>query len=455
VSKLLPENIKQRIENINFAQHSVLERGTFYVDAMKVFKDYPLIGAGGGAWAVLYEKYQSYPYTSRQAHNFFLQYLIEVGAIGLAVLLLFLGFIGYAYIRHYVKMKSEEERERHFVFFIVTISLLLHSMIDFDMSYVYLAALVFLCLGGLVAPIQSDGPQSQWVARLRNNYEWTRYIYPGSMLILSLVMLVISVRLLAGNSAFKQAEQLVQEQKPIDQVMERLDQALSVATNHPDYTLYKIDLLQSAYSQTKDEKYFNQASAITDSLIQAEPHNRFALNDKYNFLIQKGKLTEALKLINDNVTNFAWDINMYDKQIALNFELGNQARMQKSYAAMDTYWNQCYEVYNTVLEKMKHLSTLPKEISQGRPFFVTPNIAYALGQIDFIHGNYASASDVLKQGVTDQWNDPVNRNIASWYLAALQKQGKSDQALYDKLIAADPNQKNQVQALANAVFLTK
>jgi hypothetical protein len=129
--------------------------------------------------------------------------------------------------------------------------------------------------------------------------------------------------------------------------------------------------------------------------------------------------------------------------------------MQKNYAAMDTYWDQCYEVYNTVLEKMKHLSTLPKEISQGRPFYVTQNIAYALGQIDFIRGDYATASDILKQGVTDQWNDLVNRNIASWYLAALQKQGKSDQALFDKLIAADPNQKNQIQALANAVFLTK
>jgi hypothetical protein len=129
--------------------------------------------------------------------------------------------------------------------------------------------------------------------------------------------------------------------------------------------------------------------------------------------------------------------------------------MQKNYTAMDSYWGQCLEIYNTVLEKMKQLSTLPKEISQGRPFNVTPNISFAIGQIDYIHENYASASDILKQGITDQWNDPVNRNIASWYLAALQKQGKSDQAMYDKLVAADPNQKGQIQTLVNAVFLTK
>lgn len=60
-----------RLENINFQQHSVLERITFYKDAMKVVKDYPIIGTGGGGWSSLYEQYQNNPYISRQVHNFF------------------------------------------------------------------------------------------------------------------------------------------------------------------------------------------------------------------------------------------------------------------------------------------------------------------------------------------------------------------------------------------------
>lgn len=50
---ILPDNVKTRIENINFQQHSVLERGTFYKDAVKLWTDYPIIGAGGGAWAFI------------------------------------------------------------------------------------------------------------------------------------------------------------------------------------------------------------------------------------------------------------------------------------------------------------------------------------------------------------------------------------------------------------------
>lgn len=62
---ILPDNMETRLENINFQQHSVLERITFYKDAMKVVKDYPILGAGGGGWSSLYEHYQNNPYTSR------------------------------------------------------------------------------------------------------------------------------------------------------------------------------------------------------------------------------------------------------------------------------------------------------------------------------------------------------------------------------------------------------
>lgn len=52
---ILPGNIGERLENLNLQQHSFLERMTFYKDAAKVVKDYPIIGAGGGAWASIYE----------------------------------------------------------------------------------------------------------------------------------------------------------------------------------------------------------------------------------------------------------------------------------------------------------------------------------------------------------------------------------------------------------------
>ncbi|NTZ20268.1 hypothetical protein EXW96_22790 [Paenibacillus sp. JMULE4] len=64
--------------------------------------DYPIIGAGGGGWSSLYQQYQSYPYTSRQAHNFLLQYLTEIGLLGILAIVFFILFIFIRYIKNII-----------------------------------------------------------------------------------------------------------------------------------------------------------------------------------------------------------------------------------------------------------------------------------------------------------------------------------------------------------------
>ncbi len=100
-------------------------------------------------------------------------------------------------------------------------------------------------------------------------------------------------------------------------------------------------------------------------------------------------------------------------------------------------------------DKINYLGTLPKGQSQGRPFNVTPNIALSIGQINFLNSNFSNASSVLQLGISNQMDNEGNRVIARWYLASLQKQGKNDQALQDKLFAADPNERQQIQFLLN------
>ena len=227
---ILPDNVKTRIENINFQQHSVLERGTFYKDAVKLWSDYPIIGAGGGAWASLYEKYQNNPYTSRQAHNFALQYLVEAGALG------FLAFIGFViavmvfYIRSYIK-SSQEKRDLHFLFFIVTISLLVHSMIDFDLSYVYLGAILFLALGGMLSN-STSAP-----IRLKSDSLALHKMFPALLAVLSIVMFYISAQLVSANSSYKQTLEVIKTSQDYNQIVAPLDKAISLHPAHPDYLL--------------------------------------------------------------------------------------------------------------------------------------------------------------------------------------------------------------------------
>jgi hypothetical protein len=461
-SQLLPESVKNRLENINFAQHSVLERGTFYSDAIKLFKDYPLFGAGGGAWSALYEKYQNNPYVSRQAHNFFLQYLVEVGLVGILIFILFLISIFYMYIRNYVR-SSSDSRDSHFLFFIIVIGLLIHSIIDFDLSYIYCGIVLFLSLGAMVS-YSGDAPLPfKW------NFDkpYVNKLFPSLLLILSIIMLFVSVRLLGANSSYFKAMDVISKSNNYDEIMAPLDEAIRLHPDHPDYLLPtqyfpgKTGILLQVYSQNKDEKFFAEAQQLLDGLKLKEQHNRGIVGQQLYMYQLKGQLQQAAELAVAQLAEFPWDITMYEAAIDLKVQLGNAARLANNQQAMDSNWNSALELNNTVLSRVEALKSLPKEQNQGNAFGVTDKIALSLSQIRYFKGDFAGTANMLKPYVktgefdrADQLGEAARAtqlNVARWYLAALQKQNMNDQPLYDKLMAADPNEKKMLEDLLGAV----
>lgn len=455
---ILPDNVKTRVENINFQQHSVLERGTFYKDAVKLWSDYPIIGAGGGAWASLYEKYQNNPYTSRQAHNFALQYLVETGVLG------FLAFIGFVlavmvfYIRSYIK-SSQEKRDLHFLFFIVTISLLVHSMIDFDLSYVYLGAILFLALGGMLSN-STSAP-----IRLKSDSLSLHKMFPALLAVLSIVMFYISAQLVSANGSYKQTLEIVKKSQDYNQIVAPLDKAISLHPAHPDYLLTgqvsRIGILLQVYNQmqkedpTKSEAFFNQAQDLLNQLLKKEPHNRMVAMQQLNMLLIKGNKQEALDWSNAQIPNYPWYIEMYEKSMSLGIDLANQAREKNNMQEYNSRLDNALATYKDVLARVDSLKNLPKEQLQGRPFVVTPSMALNAGQISYMRGDYAGAAATIQPHITENLDDQVNRLLVRWYLAVLQKQGTKNQALYDKLIAKDPTEKQAIEAIVATNFPTK
>jgi tetratricopeptide (TPR) repeat protein len=450
LKNLLPANIQTRLENINFAQHSVLERGTFYADAIKLWKDYPVIGAGGGAWAALYEKYQNNPYISRQAHNFFLQYLVETGALGLLVFLAFLAAVVYFFIKSWFHA-SQERRSQYLTFFIVVVSLLFHSIIDFDLSYVYLGALLFLSFGGMIAftnpfPMKFDIEKAA-----------VHKIYPASLLLLSIVLFIFSVKSLSSNSAFITFQKMLATNPSYNELVVPIDRAIQLSPNDPDYIIGyssgtghvpgKVTVLDQLYSQTKDGKYLAESENLIASLKQKEPHNRGVVSAQFNHFLIRGQVQEALALINSELPNFPWQIDLYEKSMTLAADLGSQAKAQGNLKEMETYTNGALEAYKNVLYRIELLKNLPKEQNQGQQFDVTKQISFAMGEVYFMRGDYGKSVELLKPIVSDQMDDQQNRVAARYYLAALNMQKQNDSALYDMLVAQDPSEKQQILAL--------
>jgi tetratricopeptide (TPR) repeat protein len=444
VTKALPENIRTRIENINFQQHSVLERGTFYKDAMKLFTDYPLLGAGGGAWSALYEKYQNNPYTSRQAHSFYLQYLVETGLIGMLAFALILMAILYLYIRNYAR-QDETAREGRFLFFIVAISLLIHSALDFNLSYVYLGLLVFLCLGAM-----SSGDSTELRAERLKKWFSNKWAMPSAFTLIALVMFFTSVQLVNANRNFKAtANLLATGVTDFNQITAPLNQALETRPAQPEYVQQKASILFQVYDQTKDEKFYNEAVQLIDKAREKNPYDFGLISQRLQSYLHKNDIKTALDMASTEINNFPWKVELYQIAIDLNTRLGLQAFDKKDQATQDRYWAQALQLYSRFDALHQTLASLPKEQAQGNDFSVTPQMSFSLGEIHFLQGKYDQAEAILRLGLNENLSEPFTRQLTRWYLAALQKQGKNDQALFDKLIAADANEKNEIQRLLN------
>lgn len=449
ITKLLPENIRVRIDNINFQQHSVLERGTFYADSLKLVKDYPIFGAGGGGWAALYEKYQNNPYTSRQAHNFFLQYLVEVGIFGFLIFAVLLGSVLYNFCRNYFK-SDQDTKDTKVLYLIVLISLLIHSVIDFNLSYAFLSIVIFICMGGLVSSL--DIIKAPFINRLSKMESYLPKVISGGTFVLAIVFITMSVRLLSGNTYYHQAIAEAQQAKPYTEVIATVDKALSMQQNHPDYVDLKQDILMQVYQQTKDPSLEQEAVQLVKDFRKTEPYHRIGINFQLNFFTEQRNFLEARSVNIEGIEIFPWDIDMYQSLVYILYELGNQSRSDKNIAQTDQYWNEAIELYNVVLAKVKHLESLPEGQLQGREFNVTPAIALYAGQIYYIKGDYSNAESALKHGITDNLEDSLAQTIARWYLAALHKQGKSEDSLKEKLFIANPQEAKKLEELLNTKF---
>ncbi|QHT59256.1 O-antigen ligase family protein [Paenibacillus lycopersici] len=441
VRQLLPGEIADRLENINFNQHSVLERGTFYKDAMKISADYPIFGAGGGAWNALYEKYQHNPYSSKQVHSYFLQTLVETGWVGLLLLIGFLACIFFIYLRCYIKDKSAGKT--HFVFYIFAVSILIHSAIDFDMSYIYLSAIVFLSLG-LMGAVYSS--QLVLPAKIREDESagkiW-RFGFPTGVALLAVVMLVGAGRAYMANGYYSNAIALVKDNKhELKDLLTPLDSALAYSPSNPEFILRKIDWLNQAYNQTKNKQYEETINALIGQLRQSDPYNRSLTLVEYTFAKNEGDTNKALTVLEEGIQNRPWNIEFYERAI-YEYSQAGKLDQQSNNAAEGTKWTRARELYAEVLHRIDLLKDLPKEQLQGRDFSVTPLMRLAIGQIDVEQKQYSDAVSVLKPLTKSKLEEQYVPNALRIYLNALEAQGKDDKKTREKLSAYEAASRKQ------------
>jgi hypothetical protein len=124
-------------------------------------------------------------------------------------------------------------------------------MIDFDLSYVYLGAVLFLALRTMLSN-SSSAP-----LRLKSESTVLHKAFPVLLAVLSIVMFYISAQLVSANSSYKQTLEVVKKSQDYNQIVAHLDKAISLHPALPDYLLTgqisRIGILLQVYNQMKTQ----------------------------------------------------------------------------------------------------------------------------------------------------------------------------------------------------------
>ncbi|MGG3625211.1 O-antigen ligase family protein [Bacillus gobiensis] len=112
----------------------------FYKEAIVMSKESPWIGFGGESWTIYYPKYEKEVLGLNQVHNGYLDFLIEIGWIGITIYALF--FILLIYL--IFKSRTVSSDKTHSVGVILALTMLFgHGMVDYDFSYGTIWLLIF------------------------------------------------------------------------------------------------------------------------------------------------------------------------------------------------------------------------------------------------------------------------------------------------------------------------
>ncbi|MEK5239756.1 O-antigen ligase family protein [Paenibacillus sp. FSL L8-0470] len=135
-------------ERITGPSMTVAARGLYYRDAWKLAAEAPWLGRGGETWRYSYLAAQSRPYVGSQVHSGYLDFLLNLGIVGLAAVLLLLLAAGWVVGAAAPRLLPS------------LLVIALHGAVDFDWSYGLTWLLLFLLPALAFAEVREEADNS-------------------------------------------------------------------------------------------------------------------------------------------------------------------------------------------------------------------------------------------------------------------------------------------------------
>ena len=136
---------------VDRSDYSIQGRLNFWRAGLAIFRDHPLVGTGPGTFAIVHAAYQKdVRYYARDAHNFYIQIMAEMGVMGLAALLVLGSSIWTMWGRTLRAAQGKEEYPLLVGVGLGVLAFSLHSAFDMDWMFPAIPAMAFGLIGVLV-----------------------------------------------------------------------------------------------------------------------------------------------------------------------------------------------------------------------------------------------------------------------------------------------------------------
>lgn len=304
--KYIPENIVRRFISIDVAERSFSTRMDFYKDSFKIFKDYPIFGAGGGAWEALYPKYQSEPYFSTEAHNYFLQTLVELGSIGILLMILLVGTIVYFI---FIMIKNQNLLEMTILFSIL--SLLAHSALDFNFSYLSIP----LFMWGLIGLLDTGLVRGEDIKRISKLDREINTLIP---LALVLPFAIGSIFFYGGQQSATNGLMALQQDGDVDKGYAFLDKAIGMDPFNKDFRKDMAQLQSMVENPEQQQMFLQMAEENLLRALKYVPNDDQVLEQLGMFYLRYGQFDKGFEYIEKmlevapmRASNYETKVNAY------------------------------------------------------------------------------------------------------------------------------------------------
>lgn len=413
--KTLAEEIRLR---------NATERMYFFQDAMKMFKERPILGWGGGGWQEAYRAYQSYLYNSNQVHGHYFQIMVEAGILGLLAILGI--WVSFLYIAHRLYHGAKENPSTRFLVWTITIaavSIGLHAVIDFDLSLSALALVLWTMFGfirgiGIYYSTKTEEKKSK-------TYVPPNYAILVGISAASIIIILFTGALAAADSYARQAGKYLQKQN-FDQGISLLQKAVAYNPMNPEY--HSSDRTYSLARVYQLQGKFDEGITEAQKAVELGKYNASRYADLASLYFNgKKNNQEAVNFAEKALSLAPFQIQWYELLLRTYFIVGYNELASGNLDTAKQYLEKAVQVPVKIQNQWDSLSDQEKRLwKDAPPLSSTPGVKLNVGASQYILGMWIESEANLQAAFQD---DEKSKGEAALWLSVLKdRQGKEQEA---------------------------